>query len=123
MGVTFYGYSKCSTCRNAQKWLTGRGVEVKPVDLVQHPPGPDALRELVEQSGLGIQKFFNTSGEAYRELQLKDKLPSMDDEEKLRLLAGNGKLIKRPIVTDGSKVTVGFREEEFQQYWDQHGQR
>lgn len=117
MSIIFYGYPKCGTCRNAQKWLAAHGVAYDAVDIVQQPPGADELRKLVEASGLGIRKFFNTSGEVYRELQLKDKLPAMTDGEKLQLLAGNGKLIKRPIVTDGSKVTVGFREEEFLQAW------
>lgn len=117
MDMTFYGYPKCGTCRNAQKWLSARGVPFRAVDIMQDPPGADELGKMVEASGLGIQKFFNTSGEVYRELQLKDKLPGMTDSEKLQLLASNGKLIKRPLVTDGSKVTVGFKEEEFKQAW------
>jgi arsenate reductase (glutaredoxin) len=117
MSVTFYWYPKCGTCRNAQKWLNAHGVSHDAVDIVIHPPGADELRKMVVASGLGIQKFFNTSGEVYRELQLKDKLPALSESEKLQLLASNGKLIKRPLVTDGSKVTVGFREDEFQQAW------
>lgn len=72
---------------------------------------------MVETSGLPVRKFFNTSGELYRELNLKDKLPQMEQEEMLRLLSENGKLIKRPIVTDGARTTVGFKEEDFRQTW------
>lgn len=117
MSLTFYGYSRCGTCRNAAKWLASKGIEAESVDLVQAPPSADALNRLAEQSGLELRKFFNTSGEAYRDLGLKDKLPSLSREEQLQLLAGNGKLIKRPIVTDGSRVTVGFKEEEFERVW------
>lgn len=117
MGLTFYGYSKCGTCRNARKWLTARGLDADFKEIFTDPPALEELRSLVERSGLPLQKFFNTSGEAYRELGLKDKLPSMSEEDKLRLLAGNGRLIKRPVVTDGHSATVGFREEEFQEAW------
>jgi len=117
MSLTFYGYPKCSTCRNAQKWLTGHNIPHEAIDLVQNPPNAEVLRKLVETSGLDIQKFFNTSGEVYRELQLKDKLPAMSYEEKLQLLSSNGKLIKRPVVTSGEQVTVGFKEDEFERVW------
>lgn len=117
MSLTFYGYPKCGTCRNAHKWLTGRGVDVEYVDITLFPPSAEELKAIAERSGAALQKLFNTSGEVYRELGLKDKLPTMSDEEKLKLLAGNGKLIKRPLVTDGSRATVGFREEEYQERW------
>lgn len=117
MSLTMYWYPKCGTCRSAYKWLSDRGIEAETTDLVQHPPVRSELEKLVERSGLELNKFFNTSGERYRELQLKDKLPGMSRDEKLDLLAANGKLIKRPIVTDGERVTVGFKEEEFARVW------
>lgn len=75
------------------------------------------LAELVERSGLELKKFFNTSGEVYKELGLKDKLSGMSREEQITLLSSNGMLIKRPIVTDGKTVTVGYKEEQYEQVW------
>lgn len=125
MSLTLYWYPRCGTCRNARKWLEANGLEARIIDLVQAPPSEDELKSLVERSGLDIQKFFNTSGEVYREMNLKDKLPHMDFGEKISLLSASGKLIKRPIVTDGAKVTVGFKEAEFAAVWgsQQQGQR
>jgi arsenate reductase len=117
MGYVMYGYPKCGTCRSALKWLQAKGIEPETHDLFQQAPSVRELKELVERSGLPINKFFNTSGEVYKELKLKDKLPGMSDEEKLQLLSSNGRLIKRPIVTDGNKVTVGFKEDLFDQEW------
>ncbi len=118
MSVKMYMYDRCGTCRNAMKWLKSQGVEVTDnVPLFDAPPSKEELRKLIAASGLEIKKFFNTSGEAYKEMGLKDKLPTMTEEEQLALLASNGRLIKRPIVTDGVKVTVGFKEPEFQSVW------
>lgn len=117
MSLIMYWYPKCGTCRNAHKWLAARGIETQTIDLVLHPPARSELEKLVERSGLELNTFFNTSGELYRELQLKDKLPGLSRDEKLDLLAKNGKLIKRPIVTDGERVTVGFKEGEFARVW------
>jgi arsenate reductase (glutaredoxin) len=117
MSLAFYGYAKCGTSRNAQKWLLQNGTPLNFVDITRNPPTVDQLRTMVETSGLNIRKFFNTSGELYRELKLKDKLSEMSHEEMLRLLAENGMLIKRPLVTDGAKTTVGFKEEDFRQTW------
>jgi len=117
MSLAFYWYPKCGTCRKAKQWLEAAGQPLDAVDLVQSPPSAEELDDLIEKSGIDIAKFFNTSGEVYKELGLKDKLPGMSREEKLKLLAANGKLIKRPLVTDGSRVTVGFKEEEFARVW------
>ena len=81
------------------------------------PPGREELKDLIQKSGLPVRKFFNTSGKKYRELNLKEKLKTMEEEEMLDLLASDGMLIKRPIVTDGKRVTVGFREEQFEETW------
>ncbi|HEX5564144.1 MAG TPA: ArsC/Spx/MgsR family protein, partial [Sporosarcina sp.] len=77
----------------------------------------EELQQMIENSGLEIKKFFNVSGMKYRELNLKDKLPGMTEAEKVELLATDGMLMKRPIVTNGSKVTVGFKEEQFEEVW------
>ncbi|MBB6731126.1 arsenate reductase family protein [Cohnella zeiphila] len=106
-----YQYANCDTCRQAVKWLKGQGYEPELLPIFEAPPSEEELSRLIPLSGLPIAKWFNVAGEAYRELGLKDKLPSMTDEEKIRLLASNGRLIKRPVITDGKRVTVGFRED------------
>lgn len=117
MSITVYQYPQCGTCRNALKSLKEKGQEVQSVHLFDNPPSREQLKQMIGQSGLDIKKWFNTSGEVYKEQQLKDKLPNMTDEEKIDLLASNGRLIKRPIVTDGHQVTVGYKEETFQEVW------
>ncbi len=87
------------------------------VHIVNDPPDQETLRKLWKNSGLELDKFFNSRGKVYRDLGLKDKLADMDEEEKLALLASDGKLIKRPIVTDGYKVTLGFKEQQFAEEW------
>ncbi|WNR43586.1 arsenate reductase family protein [Paenibacillus roseipurpureus] len=118
MGVKVYGYDKCGTCRSTVKWLKAHNIDITDqVPLFETPPSSAELAELLTLSGVGIKKFFNTSGEVYKEMNLKDKLPSMTQEEMLTLLASNGRLIKRPIVTDGHKVTLGFKEDVFEDVW------
>lgn len=117
MSLTFYGYPACGTCRNALKWLKSHGIEPEIKDITRDPPGRDGLKRVAEQAGIDLRKLFNISGVLYRELSLKDRLPSMSGDEMLDLLAGNGKLIKRPVLTDGTKATVGFKEEEYRQAW------
>ncbi|WFR62188.1 arsenate reductase family protein [Paenibacillus amylolyticus] len=113
-----YQYAKCGTCRKAVKWLEAQGHELELIPIFDTPPSASELTELIQKSGLEVKKFFNTSGEVYKEQQLKDKLPGMSADEQIRLLASNGRLIKRPIVTDGEKVTVGFKEETYEQEWN-----
>ena len=115
--LDFYWYPKCSTCQKAKKWLTANGVDFKEIHIVDNPPAKDELKKMVEGSGIELKKFFNTSGQQYRELQLKDKLPDMSEEEKLELLASNGMLIKRPLARDGKKATLGFKEEDYKNTW------
>ncbi|PZE20370.1 arsenate reductase family protein [Paenibacillus xerothermodurans] len=115
--VICYQYPQCGTCRNAMKWLKQKGLNVEAIHIFDNPPSAEQLQKMIEQSGLEIKKWFNTSGEVYKAMNLKDKLPEMTDEQKIELLAANGRLIKRPIVTDGTKVTVGYKEETFEQVW------
>ena len=115
--VTIIEYPKCSTCRTAVKSLQAKGNEVSSRHIVDQTPTATELKELIALSGLDMKKWFNTSGEVYRELALKDKLPSMSEDEKLELLSQHGMLLKRPIVTDGTKVTVGYKEETYEQVW------
>lgn len=115
--ITLYGYKKCGTCRKAEKALTDNNIDYTFVDVTTNPPGKAKLRSIISLSGEELKKFFNTSGVVYREMNMKEKLKTMSDEEKLDLLASNGKLIKRPLTTDGNSATVGFKEEEFLKVW------
>jgi arsenate reductase len=115
--LTVYEYSKCGTCRSAVKWLKAAGHEVDAIPLFEQPPSAEQLKQMIRQSGLGIRKWFNVSGEVYKELGLKDKLPGMNEDEMAELLASNGRLIKRPVVTDGRTVTVGFKEDNYAGKW------
>jgi arsenate reductase (glutaredoxin) len=117
MSLSFYSYPKCGTCRKAKKWLEDNNADFNEIHIVENPPSKDELKSLYEESGLPLKKFFNTSGKKYRELGLKDKVNSASDEELLEILSSDGMLIKRPITTDGSKVTVGFKEETFEETW------
>ena len=110
----FIQYPKCGTCRKAKKYLEEQGHEFQDRHIVDVPPTKEELRDFLAKSGLEIKKFFNTSGNKYKELGLKDKLKAMSEEEMLELLASDGMLVKRPILVRGDKATVGFKEEEFQ---------
>ncbi|MFB1051191.1 arsenate reductase family protein [Paraliobacillus sp. JSM ZJ581] len=117
MTLTFYAYPKCGTCQKAKKWLDKNNIAYEQIHIVENPPTKEELKKLIQLSGLPIKRFFNTSGKKYRELDLKNKLPEATDEEKLNWLASDGMLIKRPITTDGKQVTIGFKEELFEQAW------
>ncbi|MCZ0756588.1 arsenate reductase family protein [Anoxybacillus sp. J5B_2022] len=117
--VTFYWYPKCGTCRKAKKWLDERGIEVNAVHIVEQPPSKEVLKELYEKSGLPLKKFFNTSGQKYRALGLKDRIPAASDDELLDLLASDGMLVKRPLLTDGTNVIVGFDEKQYEKFFGQ----
>lgn len=117
MAITFYSYPKCGTCRKAKKWLEQEEVDFNEIHIVEEPPSKETLKELYEKSGLPLKKFFNTSGMKYRELGLKDKVNTASDDELLELLASDGMLIKRPLTTDGQKVTLGYKEETFEDTW------
>ncbi|MGN0299687.1 MAG: arsenate reductase family protein [Lachnospiraceae bacterium] len=111
--MLFICYPKCSTCQKAKKWLDGHNIEYTERHIVENHPSYDELNEWYEKSGLPVKKFFNTSGLLYKEMKLKDKLPTMSAEEQLRLLETNGMLVKRPLVVNGDIVLVGFKEVEW----------
>jgi len=115
--LTFYCYPSCSTCKKAKKWLDEHQISYEEIHIKENPPSREKLAELYKLSGLELKKFFNTSGEKYRALGLKDKMKTATEEELLDILASDGMLLKRPIVTDGKNVTVGFREEVFENTW------
>lgn len=117
MSITFYQYPKCGTCRKAKNWLDDHEVNYEDIHIVDHPPSKEKLRKIYQVSGLELKKFFNTSGKKYRELGLKDKVNTASEDELLDILASDGMLIKRPLTTDGDHVTVGFKEDVFEEVW------
>lgn len=115
--LIIYQYPPCGTCREAVKWLQARGYALESHNLWEEAPSVEQLKTWIPLSGLPIQRWFNVSGEVYREMGLKDVLPGLSEDEKIALLASNGRLVKRPVVTDGTKVTVGYKEEIYETNW------
>ena len=114
--MLFLQYPPCSTCKKAKAWLDSHGIAYEARHIKEQNPSYDELSQWLEQSGLPVKKFFNTSGLQYKALGLKDKLPAMTVDEQLRLLATDGMLVKRPfVVTEDGKVLTGFRETEWEQ--------
>jgi arsenate reductase len=113
MKLLFLQYPSCGTCRKAAKWLKENNIEVVSRHIVDENPSEKELSEWIEKSGLPIQKFFNTSGQLYKEHNLKNIVKTASNEELIRLLAQNGKLIKRPILVADDFVLVGFDEMEW----------
>ena len=111
--MLFIGYPKCSTCQKAKKWLDELNIEYTERHIVEDNPTYDELKKWYATSEHPLKKFFNTSGLLYKEMQLKDKIPTMNEDERLKLLATNGMLVKRPLVVKGDIVLVGFREAEW----------
>ena len=111
--MLFVCYPKCSTCKKAQAWLDAHGTAYTVRDIKTENPTLEELRQWHNLSGLPLKRFFNTSGQQYRALALKDKLPSMTEEEQFALLSTDGMLVKRPILVAEDKVLVGFREAEW----------
>ncbi len=108
-------YRKCSTCIKALKWLEEHKVVFDERPIVEENPTYEELKAWYEKSGLPLKKFFNTSGLLYKDMSLKDKLPTMSEEEQLKLLATNGMLVKRPLVVGEDFVLTGFREKEWEE--------
>lgn len=113
--VLFIEYPKCSTCRNAKKWLDENNISYEDRHIVENTPTVSELSSWFKISGVEIKKFFNTSGIKYRELGLKDKLPTMSDSEKINLLSTDGMLIKRPLVIGKDFILIGFKENEWKE--------
>ena len=111
--IKFICYPKCTTCQKARKWLDDNNIEYEFRDIKLDNPTFDELTEWHKKSGLPLKKFFNTSGLLYKSLDLKNKLPTMSDDEMLKLLANDGMLVKRPLVIGDSLVLVGFKEDEY----------
>lgn len=113
--MLFVCYPKCSTCMKAKKWLDEQGMEYELRDIKANNPTAEELKLWWEKSKLPLKRFFNTSGNLYKEMKLKDRLPDMSEEEQIALLATDGMLVKRPILVADSDVLVGFREKEWEE--------
>lgn len=112
--MQFLCYDKCSTCRKARNWLDAHDLAYELRPIKEQNPDAEELKAWSERSGLPLKRFFNTSGLQYKALGLKDRLPNMSEEEMLQLLAGDGMLVKRPLLIGENFVLVGFREEEYE---------
>lgn len=113
--MEIYHYSKCSTCKKALKFLNDRQISYQAKDLKEERPSKEDLKQWFLQSKLPLKRFFNTSGQVYKELALKDKLPALSEDEQLLLLSQNGMLIKRPLLVTPDYVLVGFKESEWEE--------
>ena len=111
--MLYIEYPNCGTCRKAKKWLNEKGISYEQRDIKEQNPTVEELTEWYHRSGLPIKRFVNTSGTLYKEMKLKDRLPEMNDEEILALLATDGMLVKRPILVDEGFVITGFKEDEW----------
>ena len=114
MKYLFIQYPKCSTCKNAKKWLDENKVDYIQRNIVEECPIYEELKEWIDKSNLPIKKFFNTSGNLYKEMNLKEKLESLNSDEQIRLLSTNGMLIKRPLLISNNKNLEGFKVKEWE---------
>ena len=112
--MLFVCYPKCTTCQKARKWLEEQGISYEERDIKTENPQKEELKEWYKKSGLPLKKFFNTSGMLYKQMNLKDKLPDMSEEEQLELLATDGMLVKRHIGVEGDIVLTGFKAAEWE---------
>ena len=112
--MLFVCYDKCGTCKKAEKYLLDKGINLEKRDSKNDKHSLEELTAWYKASGLPLKRFYNTSGKLYKELNLKDKIPTMSEEEQLALLASDGMLVKRPIVVDGEVVLIGFKQAEYE---------
>ena len=113
--MLFIEYPKCSTCQKAKKWLDEHEITYTDRHIVEQNPSYEELKAWYEMSGLPLKKFFNTSGILYKQMNLKDKLKEMSEDEQLKLLATDGMLVKRPLVIGDDFVLTGFKEKEWEE--------
>ena len=113
--MLFICYPKCTTCRKAQKFLDDNKISYNFRDIKEDNPSESELRKWYKASGLPLKKFFNTSGMLYKQMDLKNKIPDMSEDEIIKLLASDGMLVKRPLLIDGKKVIVGFKEDSYKE--------
>ena len=112
--MLFIEYPKCSTCKKAKKWLDDHNIKYEDRHIIDNNPTFDELKEWYHKSNLDIKRFFNTSGILYKEMNLKDKLPNMNEDEMLEILSTNGMLVKRPLIISDDVILTGFKEKEWE---------
>ncbi|MDY3801186.1 MAG: arsenate reductase family protein [Bacilli bacterium] len=112
--MLFIEYPKCSTCKKAKKWLDDHNIKYEDRHIIENNPTFDELKEWYHKSNLDIKRFFNTSGMLYKEMNLKDKLPNMNEDEMLEILSTNGMLVKRPLIISNDVILTGFKEKEWE---------
>lgn len=115
--IQFFGYNKCSTCQKAKKFLKQHDLDFKDIDITQNPPAKSVLKKILKSDHYSLKHLLNTSGVAYREMDMKSKRDQLSEDQLLQLLSQNGRLVKRPIIIEGDKVTVGYKEERIQDVW------
>ena len=115
--ITIYQHPQCSTCKKTRAWFDKEGIAYELKDIREERPDRESIRQAIASGNLTLRRMFNTSGNLYKEMQLKDKLDSMELEEALDLLESDGMLIRRPFVTDGTQITVGHDEEKLSTTW------
>jgi arsenate reductase len=113
--IEFYGYNKCSTCVKAKKLLNDKAVKFNDIDITTNPPSVDLLENILKYGDYELKDLFNKSGQMYRELNMKEKMNQMSKAELMELLSQNGRLVKRPIIVNGRKFSVGFDVEKIKQ--------
>lgn len=114
--IKVYCYSRCTTCKKAIKWLKDNKIQHEVIDIKENHPDEKTLRDLHAKSGLPLKKFFNTSGQLYREMELSKKLPDMSEDEMFKILASDGMLVKRPLLITDKGVVPGFKEETWKDF-------
>ena len=113
--MKFFSYNKCGTCRKAKKILDAYKLSYDEIDITETPPPKSVLKKAIKARGM--KKLFNTSGEQYKKLRIKDKIGAMTEAQAIKLLSSNGRLVKRPIAVDGNRITVGFNKIEYKEVW------
>ena len=113
--ILFIQYPKCTTCQKAKKWLDDNGIEYADRHIKENNPTYEELKDWYKKSNLPLKRFFNTSGLLYKSMGLKDKLPTMSEDEQLKLLATDGMLVKRPIIVSDNVIMTGFKEKEWEE--------
>lgn len=111
--MIFYGYDNCSTCKKAEKFLKDSGISFEKKDITTTPPDEKTLKNILAKGDYKIKDLFNKSGQVYREMNMKDKIDSMSEDELVKLLSENGRLVKRPVLVNKNKFAVGFKEDVF----------
>ena len=115
--IQFFGYDKCSTCQKAKKYLKAKNIAFDDIDITEKPPSKSTLKAILKTDEYSLKQLFNVSGQLYRQMNMKEKMSEYSTNELIELLSQDGKLVKRPIITDGKRVTVGYKEERIKEVW------